>query len=390
MDDANRPPGTSIGVPRLFGGFAFQREFVPDNTWSVYHPAHFILPHFLLTGTADGTWLTIHASDQGGHPALDVAEDLLAAVRARYALLLQVTGGSQPRHAAIEHERPAQSAIRYPMSRADWFTLVNSATDRIADGALQKVVLARVAEVRMESPIDPLDAIEYLQRTYPTCYRFMFEPVSGHAFFGASPELLVEKVDRQISTMALAGSVGRGQTPAQDAALATELLNSPKDGREHALVVDSIRARLETLTEQLSPPEAPTLLRFHNIQHLHTPIRARLPQQADTTVFDLVRELHPTPALGGVPREQALAFLVDAEPVPRGWYAAPVGWFDSALDGAFTVAIRSAVCQHNRAWLYAGAGIVADSDPEMEWRETNLKFRPMLEALHLSVEVDHA
>lgn len=376
--------------PRLFGGFAFQTEFVPDNTWSVYHPAHFILPHFLLTESAEGTWLTIHATDQSGQPAADVARELLVAVRTRYELMTERGAEKDPPTRAADTNQKSKHAIRYPMSKADWYRMVTSATDQFADGVLQKVVLARVAEIRLDTPIDPLQALAYLHATYPTCYRFMFEPVPGHAFFGASPELLVEKAGRQVSTMALAGSIKRGETAANDEDLANQLLSSEKDGREHALVVDSIRSRLEPLTDRLSPPQEPGLLRFHNIQHLHTPIWATLPDPSPVTVLTLVRELHPTPALGGVPREQALSFLLEAEPVPRGWYAGPVGWFDAALDGAFTVAIRSAVCQHSRAWLYAGAGIVAASDPELEWQETDLKFRPMLEALNVATEVDNA
>lgn len=377
---------TVPGAPRLFGGFAFQMEFVPDNTWSAYHPAQFILPHFLLTETEDGTWLTIHATDHFGQDPADVAGELLAALRARYAML---TGSVAGREQPARDKGIMGPAIRYPLSKPDWTTLVNRAMDEIAAGSLQKVVLARMAEVRQESPIDPLEALNYLHVAYPTCYRFLFEPVPGHAFFGASPELLVAKDGDEIETMALAGSIARGTTAAEDAALASALLASPKDGREHALVVDAIRSRLAPLVAEMSQPQRPTLLRFHNIQHLHTPIRATLPPKSALSTLDLVRALHPTPALGGTPREQALQFLVDAEPAPRGWYAGPVGWIDAALDGEFTVAIRSAVAQHNRAWLYAGAGIVADSDPDSEWRETNLKFRPMLEALHAPVEAHH-
>jgi menaquinone-specific isochorismate synthase len=124
----------------------------------------------------------------------------------------------------------------------------------------------------------------------------------------------------------------------------------------------------------------PTVLRLPNIQHLLTPITAQL-RDPKTGILPLARALHPTPAMGGAPRERALSLLRRLEPVPRGWYAAPIGWLDSAGDGVFAVAIRSAVTQHNRAWLYAGAGIVADSRPEREWTETALKFRPMLGAL---------
>jgi menaquinone-specific isochorismate synthase len=179
--------------------------------------------------------------------------------------------------------------------------------------------------------------------------------------------------------MGLAGSIGRGKTPAEDADLAQELLNSAKNQHEHALVVQSIRRRLASLTNELTMPDEPGILQLGYIQHLFTPIHATL-KHADG-VLPILQNLHPTPALGGQPRELAMPFISQAEPVPRGWYGAPVGWLDHHLDGAFGVAIRSAITQDRRVWLYAGAGIVADSDPQAEWDETALKFRPMLNAL---------
>jgi menaquinone-specific isochorismate synthase len=146
----------------------------------------------------------------------------------------------------------------------------------------------------------------------------------------------------------------------------------------------SILSRLAPLTSKLEISPQPGIYKLSNIQHLFTPIRGTL-NSADG-ILPLVEVLHPTPALGGSPRELAMDFISHAEPVPRGWYAAPVGWIDYKLDGAFAVAIRSAVAQERRAWLYAGAGIVADSVPEKEWSETDLKFKPMLNALRIHNE----
>ncbi len=174
--------------------------------------------------------------------------------------------------------------------------------------------------------------------------------------------------------------MARGRIPAEDDALAAQLLASTKDRQEHQFVIDAIRAHLAAAASALEVPGAPTVLRLRNIQHLYTPIHGHLRRPGES-VLRLVRRLHPTPAMGGAPREQALAFLRDAEPFPRGWYAAPIGWFDAALDGVFAVGIRPAITQHARAWLYAGAGIVAQSTAESEWAETALKFRPMLGAL---------
>ena len=161
--------------------------------------------------------------------------------------------------------------------------------------------------------------------------------------------------------------------------MAGRFLNDPKERHEHALVVETLRERLEPLTSELSVPDEPQILKLSNVLHLHTPIEGRL--KAKSGVLPVIEKLHPTPAMGGKPRDLALDFIRKAEPVPRGWYAAPIGWIDSDLDGTFGVAIRSAVSQDKRVWLYAGVGIVADSQPQREWDETALKFRPMLGAL---------
>jgi menaquinone-specific isochorismate synthase len=226
----------------------------------------------------------------------------------------------------------------------------------------------------------PLDAARtFLNRTYPDCHRFWFEPRPYHAFYGATPELLARVDGRHLQTMGLAGSIRRGSTPAMDDALAQTLLHSKKDLYEHEVVVDSIQRRLQPVVSELHISAAPEVLKLGYIQHLYSAIHGRLKEKSG--ILPIVEILHPTPALGGSPRTLAMQFIREAEPVPRGWYAAPVGWIDHQLDGTFSVAIRSAVAQDRRVWLHAGAGIVADSDPQKEWEETALKFQPMLHAL---------
>jgi menaquinone-specific isochorismate synthase len=366
--------------PRLFGGFAFSPEFVPDNTWSVFHPAHFILPHFQFALVDRQPWLTINALSAVDEGPEDAATSLLEALTAGYDILR--SGTVQPAVGRSAHVPvKASPTVRYPMTQEQWITMVTGATQAVADGALAKVVLARAAEVRRQQPLNPLVILERLGVDYANSYRFLFEPLRDHFFLGATPELLISLRDDGFQSMALAGSIGRGDTPAEDSALASQLLTSAKDRHEHALVRDAVRARLEPISAEVALPADPTVLTLPNIQHLLTPIDGRLADRAQTDVLSLVELLHPTPALGGVPVDRALSFLTVTEPVPRGWYAAPVGWLDQQLDGAFAVAIRSAVCQYERAWLYAGAGIVRDSDPQREWDETELKFKTMLNVI---------
>jgi menaquinone-specific isochorismate synthase len=363
-----------LARPRLFGGFAFRDDFLPDNTWAAFSPAHFILPHYQYVRVGQKTWLTINAlipvTDDPEH-SLPILQE---ALEARRDLLLQT--GHQP--LATGHQPPATS-LSYPMSPDDWAAIINAARAEIRGGALKKVVLARVCEARFAERVDIYKSLDYLNQHYADCYRFVFEPRPFHTFLGATPELLAKVDGRTLTTMALAGSIGRSADPLEDASLGQQMMESAKDRHEHEVVVMSILGRLAPLTSQLEISPAPGVYKLSNIQHLFTPIRATL---ADPDgILPLVEALHPTPALGGSPRAQALEFISRAEPVPRGWYAAPVGWIDYKLDGAFAVAIRSAVVQERRAWLYAGAGIVADSEPEKEWTETELKFKPMFEAL---------
>jgi menaquinone-specific isochorismate synthase len=369
--DGERP----LAGPRLFGGFAFIDDFTPDNTWSIHYPAQFILPHYQLAQQNGENWLTLNAILPPDESPENLLPELRSALQTRLTLLQNSVVTPSPVHPVT----PSPVHLHYPMSYDDWTAMIHHATQTMRSGPLNKVVLSRVCEIRYAQKVDVDAALAYLNATYPDCYRFLFEPRPFHAFYGATPELIVGVNGRSLHTMGLAGSIGRGKTPAEDAALAQDLLNSAKNQHEHALVVESIRRRLGPLTHELNMPNQPSILQLGYIQHLFTPIHATLHRAEG--VLPLLQNLHPTPALGGQPRELAMPFISQAEPVPRGWYGAPVGWLDHNLDGAFGVAIRSAIAQDRRVWLYAGAGIVADSDPQAEWDETALKFRPMLNAL---------
>jgi len=365
-----------LAAPRLFGGFAFREDFVPDFAWHGFNPAHFILPHFQLVHHDSQSWLTINALAPADEDPAETAPQLREALGLCYRELCGwAERGDTPAAAPVQPE----AAISYPMSYPIWAEMITRAQAQFRTTPLDKVVLARVCEVRRPQAVDLTGALAYLQQTYPDCYTFLFEPQPQHAFFGATPELLAATSGTRMQTMGLAGSIQRGKSTAEDEALAAELLNSAKDRHEHALVVAALQQRLTPLTSQLAIPNEPVIYRLSNIQHLYTPVVGTLRESLG--ILPLVEVLHPTPALGGAPRDLALAFISAAEPVPRGWYAGPVGWIDQQLDGAFGVAIRSAVAQDRRVWLYAGAGIVDASVPEKEWAETGWKFRPIQAAL---------
>ena len=364
--------------PRLFGGFAFQDDFVPDNTWTVYAPGYFILPHYQLTRAGGQSWLTINAHLSPDDDPDAALEALWAALEYRCDLLRDSTPPAAP-------PRPELVAVDYPMPYAMWARIIDEATTRMRAGELAKAVLARVCEIRFDGPVPVDAALDHLAAHYADCYRFLFEPRPGHTFYGATPELLAHVEGQRVETMALAGSIRRGADAGEDETYAARLLADPKERYEHALVVEGLRERLTPLTDSLDIPAEPGVLRLSTIQHLHTPARGHLRDALGA--LPVVERLHPTPALGGSPQAVALDLIRRSEPVPRGWYAAPIGWLGPNLDGEFGVAIRSAVGQDRRVWLYAGAGIVADSVAEREWDETALKFRPMLDALGIRERV---
>lgn len=372
---------TQLAGPRLFGGFAFIDDFTPDNTWSIHYPAQFILPHYQIAQQGEQSWLTLNVILPADESPKDILPELQTALTTRLTQLKNA-----PIHPLTRSPKQSQITrphINYPMPYTNWQTMITHATQTMQSSDLNKVVLSRVCEIRYRQRVDVDGALAYLDAHYPDCYRFLFEPRPFHAFYGATPELLAQLNGRFLQTMGLAGSIGRGKTAAEDAALAQELLNSAKNQHEHALVVESIRRRLAPFAANLDIPPQPSILQLGYIQHLHTSIQAAL-HRADG-ILPILQNLHPTPALGGQPRHLAMPFISQAEPVPRGWYGAPIGWLDHNLDGAFGVAIRSAITQDRRVWLYSGAGIVADSDPQAEWEETALKFKPMLNSLRLKI-----
>jgi menaquinone-specific isochorismate synthase len=256
---------------------------------------------------------------------------------------------------------------------------VSLAIARIAKGDFEKIVLARAKDFTAAFALHPLRILNGLRQRFPDCNAFSVANGRGQSFIGASPERLLRVEDGLVLTEALAGSAGRGATASEDAALGNELLNSEKDLREQRIVLDSIVQSLRPLGLDLRFPSRPQLKRLSNVQHLRTPVEAALP--AGVRLMDLLRSLHPTPAVGGAPRELAVPQIAQLEDFPRGLYGGAIGWIDSRGGGEFIVGLRSALVDGSRARMYAGAGIVSGSSPEKEFAETELKFKAMQDAL---------
>jgi menaquinone-specific isochorismate synthase len=271
--------------------------------------------------------------------------------------------------------RPAKVDVQEVGSADHYETAVKTALREITEGKYRKIVLARAKDLTASTDFHPLQLLNGLRQQYADCFAFSVANGKGQSLIGASPERLVRVAKGEMATEALAGSAPRGDTASEDAALAAALQRSEKDVSEHAHVVDSIVNALNSLSIHSTVYRKPVVRRFANVQHLHTPITAPLP--AGVRPLDVVSKLHPTPAVGGSPRDAALPRIRELEGFPRGLYAGALGWLNSRQEGEFFVGLRSALIDGSKARLYAGAGIVAGSEPAKERAETELKFAAM-------------
>jgi len=350
-------PGCAPPPPRLFGGLAFARGSASEPPWSAFGDGSFSLPRWRYAVDGERAWLTL-TGHRESRSAADEAVDILRAL-AEPAL-------PTPPSQALRHiERP-------PLE--PWTEQIDAIRAEIASGRCEKIVAAHRCVVDMSGPIVETSVLARLAERYPDCFRYAIRHGDA-AFVGATPERLIDKRGATITTDALAGSIDVGAGPHPDDTLRA----SGKDLSEHEFVVRAILDGLAPFCDQLDVPARPEICTLRNLLHLRTPIAGRL--RVPTHVLDLVDALHPTPAVGGVPTTLAMEWIAEHESAPRGWYAGPIGWFDAAGDGEFAVALRSGLLVDDRAYVYAGAGIVAESDAAAEFAETSLKQRALLGAL---------
>jgi isochorismate synthase len=372
---AGRAVTIGDGAPIALYGFAFEDG---GGAWNGYPAGLLVTPRVAVLGSGDDTRLILSTT-------VDPEDRSSAAVDATITCLRGCTGAGAATAPAAPTV-PLHVVGEFP-SEAEWKRSVAETARAVRDGRLRKAVLARGIRVR-GGCLDPAAALRTLRREYPACTTFAIGR-GDRCFLGASPEQLVRVHDGELHVAALAGSAPRGQTDTLDRLLGAGLLASEKDRIEHALVVDALRETLVGIATEITASDAPRLLTIHNTHHLYTPLRARLRERR--SVFDLIGRLHPTPAVGGVPRDAALAWIRRHEGWGRGWYAGPVGWsLGRDGDGDAAVAIRCALVEPESAQLFAGCGIVADSDPEQEFAESGWKLRPLLSALSSATNASRA
>jgi isochorismate synthase len=342
--------GPGPRLAQLVGGFAFSARGATDGPWRGFPGGLLRLPELVYWREGDryvrdrhvgGRWSALEPPQLPlGHPVRGVAEI--------------ANGGPEP---YVERVRRAVAAIRA--------------------GELQKVVLAREVHVTARSAIDPVAWLVALRERFSACTLFAVGE-GDTVFLGASPERLVRVQGDVVETAAIAGTAPRGASQASDRELGLALCDSRKNGDEHAIVVAHLQSALAACCDEVVVDAEPRLLRTRTVQHLYTGLRARRRPGARASLLELAAHLHPTPAVGGAPRAAALAWLADHEAIERGWFAGPVGFLQSDGDGEFVVALRCARVRGRHAAAWAGAGIVARSDPRAEFTETELKLRTVL------------
>ncbi len=358
-------------APALLGGLGFTGRIpAGDDPWAPFGASSLVLPKLLLATRGATSALTAAAVGAPDPRAVDTRWEQLTE-RARALTPPSAGMVARPVFAPLRTERSQPD-------KANWHRSVETMAGAVGRGRLDKVVLARRVDLRSPVELDVPNALRRLAASAPESTIYAFRR-AGRTFLGATPERLVRVEGRRFRTAAIAGTIGRGSDDAEDAQLARDLLASEKDREEHAIVVQFIQGLLAPVAEQLTVAPSPSVMTLRFVQHLATEIEGTLPD--DAGLLALGERLHPTPAVGGEPRDAALTMIDEHEGFERGWYAGPVGWLDGAGDGELCVALRCGIVDRTRATLFAGCGIVADSDPAREWEESRIKLRAVVSAL---------
>ncbi|SET33542.1 isochorismate synthase [Oceanobacillus limi] len=355
-------PGTGIVA---LGGMAFDPKKERTELWKEFNSSQFTIPAFTLTKYNNNYYLTTNVQvTANDHP-----EQLFNQLKDKEEQLI-VESVDFPENTSVVSKDEIQPEV--------WKQTVKHATEQIKKHVADKIVLAREVRLELSKKAEPTAVLDQLAQTQPNSYIFAFDHGEG-CFIGATPERLVKLEESQLLSTCLAGTAPRGETLEEDEKYKITLFNDQKNREEHDFVVQMIKNSMEDYCDNIDVPNEPSILQLRNLQHLYTPVRAKI--KDGFSIFDVIDKLHPTPALGGTPREASLQFIRENEQLDRGWYGAPIGWLDSNQNGEFAVAIRSGLIQGKHASLFAGCGIVKDSDPEAEYEETTIKLLPMLSVL---------
>ncbi|NJD22468.1 MAG: isochorismate synthase [Melioribacter sp.] len=349
--------------PLFVGGIKFPSS-KNDSIWKNFNTEKWFIPKILLLRINDESFITFNFPVTIFN--LENTDEIIDSLTAELKFNSERLNDSEP-------ELSGKNSPDFEI--LNWSNKINNALKKISDGKLSKVVLARYKDLQFIEHQNILSLLQRLEENFENCYTFAYRN-GDSVFLGASPEKLFKISDGYIETDALAGSIPRGTNIEEDENYAAELLHSDKNIAEHKSVVDFILKQLTPVTEKILFDSQPSIKKYKNIQHLYAQIRARLKQ--DTNLFSLLELLHPTPAVCGTPKSEALKTINDLEEFDRGMYAGVLGWFSLENEGEFIVGIRSALLKEGLLRAFAGCGIVEGSESLSEFNETELKLRPIL------------
>ncbi len=356
--------------PMFFGGHAFNLADTSDDTWKNFPRGRFVLSECLAVKNAQGSYLVISRMVKKDDQPRHVVEEFTRTC-IHYTNRLPVT--LPPiRYVPVDKFRDIPDREQYQR-------IILSVLKKIRPGKVEKVVISRSHHVKVGKSFRVISAIQVLRNAYHECTSFLFSFPGEGVFFGSTPERLIKKQGNRVKTEALAGTIGRGRNMEEDRLLMEILIDSHKEQEEHRFVVDQILRKLKPLLSELNMMDHPGIMKLKNVQHLRTEISGTL--NNGKNIIALAQRLHPTPAVAGTPTDRAMEIIKQYEQHDRGWYSGPVGWMDRNGDGEFCVALRSALVKDDEAHVFAGGGIMAESVPDKEWNETELKLQPIISAL---------
>ena len=360
---------TAAGPDRFAAADAWWRSFAADLD---------VRDDIGAEGTGPVAFTSFAFADGSAGSVVVVPRVVVGRVEGR-AWITEFLGGDGP---AVQPVRPVRPTgpLRFTDGRLPvegYRAAVAAAVARMRSGELDKAALAHDLLAVADAPLDPRFLLGGLARRYPSCWSFAVD-----GLIGATPELLVRRSGATVASRVLAGTAwSEAGAPANRAELARRLLSSEKDRWEHALAVESLAAALRPLCTSLDVPETPGVLALLNVSHLSSDVHGKLDRDDPATLLSLAAAVHPTAAVGGTPRDAAVALIAELEGIDRGRYAGPVGWMDADGNGELGIALRCAQLDGPVARLFAGCGVVADSDPDTEVREAAAKLLPVRDAL---------
>jgi menaquinone-specific isochorismate synthase len=337
-----------------------------DDAWKDFNDSAWFVPEILLIKEQDYTYLLFFTL----LPPKTSKEKILK----KYKSKLESIINTEEKPHNSYHPKVTNITGSSPKDKKKWKILVDKALEKIHENNLSKVVLSREVEMVLAGELNMNYVMNNLRNYYPDCCLYIYHRGKS-SFFGATPEMLAVFSKNKIEFNAMAGSAPRGKSEKEDLEQEKGLINSQKNLNEHKYVVEEIKNSISDLTSNISYPENPIIKKLANIQHLSSNITANI--NPGVTLMNLLKEVHPTPAVCGYPKESALHFIKKSESHQRGLYSGIIGWFNFEDDGEFAVAIRSALTYNNKLMAYVGGGIVEGSDPEEEFEETELKLKPI-------------